>query len=286
MANLNGTSGNDTINGSLLADTINAGAGNDTVTVRSTDGFTYVDLGAGSDTGELLVGADGTIYGTTLLGGMADEGVVFRYSETLGLQALVEFTGIAGACPGSAGGSDSAGLVFTGGLAFGSDGLLYGVAPSGGAGGGGVVFRLTLPPPMSDWKTLHLGDANAPDLDDFDHDGISNLLEYALLTAPDVADPDAVPAAAITAFPDGNRLAIDLPRDPAHSDVTVVVEVSDSLLPGSWTTLATSSGGNPFAGPGYFNGDSVSPGLKTVTIRDTQSAAISSKRFIRIRAAH
>jgi uncharacterized repeat protein (TIGR03803 family) len=236
--------------------------------------------------GELLVGGDGTIYGTTLLGGAADEGVVFRYSEALGLQALVEFTGIGGANPGSAGGSDNAGLVFTGGLAFGSDGLLYGTAPSGGAGGGGVVFRLTLPPPMSDWKSMHLGDANAADLDDPDHDGVSNLLEYALLTAPDVADSEVVPTAAIAAFADGDRLGIDLPRDPARSDVTVHVEISDSLLPGSWISLATSTGGNPFSGPGYFIGDSSSPGLKTVTIRDTQFVSSTSKRFIRIRVEH
>lgn len=236
--------------------------------------------------GELLIGSDGTIYGTTLLGGAADEGVVFRYSAGMGLQALVEFTGIGGANPGSAGGSDGAGLIFTGGLAFGSDGLLYGVAPSGGAGGGGVVFRVTLPPPLSDWKTFYFGDANAPDLGDFDHDGVSNLLEYALLTAPNVADPEAVPVAAIAAFPDGDRLALDLPRDPARFDVAVNVEVSESLLPGSWTTLATSTGGNPFAGPGYHSGDSASAGLKSVTIRDIQSASVSSKRFIRIRATH
>lgn len=236
--------------------------------------------------GQLLVGSDGTLYGMTLLGGAADEGVIFRHSATLGLQTLAEFTGIGGATPGSAGGADSAGLVHTGGLAFGSDSLLYGAAPSGGPDGGGVVFRLTLPPPLSDWKSFHLGDANAPDLGDFDLDGISNLLEYALLTLPDIPDAGAVPVAAITSFPDESRLAIKVPRDLARNDVTVIVEVSESLLPGSWTTLATSNGGNPFTGPGYFDGDSASPGLKLVTIRDTQAASLSSKRFIHIRVVH
>jgi hypothetical protein len=221
-----------------------------------------------------------------LLGGVADEGVVFRYSAMMGLETLVEFTGIGGAVPGSAGGADSAGVVHNGGLAFGSDGLLYGVAPSGGAGGGGVVFRLTLPPPLSDWKSFYLGDANAPDLGDFDHDGLSNLLEYALLSAPDFPDSGSMPVAAITSFPDESRLAIEVPRDPARTDVTVIVEVSQSLLPGSWTTLASSSGGNPFTGPGYFDGDSASPGLKLVTIRDTQASSLSSMRFIRIRVVH
>ena len=236
--------------------------------------------------GELLVGSDGTLYGTTLLGGVADEGVVFRYSAALGLRTLVEFTGIGGANPGSAGGSDGAGLIFTGGLAFGADGLLYGAAPSGGAGGGGVVFRLALPPPLSDWKSIYLGDANAPDLADFDQDGISNLLEYALHSAPNIADPAAVPVATLTPFQDGDRLAIVLPRDPARSDVSVIVEVSESLLAGSWSPLAISSGGNPFTGAGYFSGDSATPGLKFVTLRDTQPASVSAKRFLRIRAVH
>ncbi len=236
--------------------------------------------------GELLVGSDGSIFGMTLLGGAADEGVVFRYSAFMGLETLVQFTGIGGVSPGSAGGTDSAGLIFTGGLAFGADGLLYGVAPSGGADGGGVVFRIALPSPLSDWKSFHLGDANAPDLGDSDDDGLPNLLEYALLTAPDLADPGAVPAAAISSFPDGDRLAVDVPRDPARSDVTVIVEISESLLAGSWTTLASSAGGFPFTGPGYFSGDSASAGVKLVTIRDTQSASISFKRFIRIRVVH
>lgn len=234
--------------------------------------------------GELSVGGDGSIYGMTLLGGAADEGVIFRHSALRGMEKLVDFTGIGGAAPGSAGGADSAGLIHTGGLAFGSDGLLYGVAASGGAGGGGVVFRLTLPPPLSDWKSFYLGDADAPDLDDFDHDGIPNLLEYALLTSPN--NPNVLVSAAITPFPDGSRLAISIPRDPGHTDITVSVEVSATLQPGSWTPLAISSGGNPFAGPGYFSGDSAFPGVKQVVIRDTLAATISPKRFFRIRAEH
>jgi uncharacterized repeat protein (TIGR03803 family) len=234
--------------------------------------------------GELLAGPDGTIYGTALLGGAADEGVVFRYSDALGLQTLVEFTGIGGAVPGSAGAADGAGLIVTGGLAFGSDGRLYGVAPSGGNDGGGVVFRLTLPPPMEDWKSFHFGDPNAPDLDDPDGDGIPNLLEYALLGDPWFTDATTLSAGAITTFPDGPRLAVIVPRDPAHTDITVIVEVSETLA--SWSTLATSTAGGAFTGPGYYAGDAATPGVKSVTIRDTQPASAASRRFIRIRTVH
>ncbi|MEO8617391.1 MAG: choice-of-anchor tandem repeat GloVer-containing protein [Luteolibacter sp.] len=236
--------------------------------------------------GEMMVASDGSIYGTAVLGGAADEGVVFRYATGKGLQALVQFSGLVGATPGSAGAADAAGLVFTGGLSFGTDGLLYGVAPSGGPDGGGVVYRITIPPPMSEWKSLYLGSPNAPDLDDFDRDGSTNLMEYALLTQPQIPDPAALPAPAITQFPDGVRLAIAVPRDPARTDINLIVEVSETLLPLSWSALASSIAGGVFSGPGYYSGDTASPGAKLAIIRDTQALSASSRRFIRIRATH
>lgn len=236
--------------------------------------------------GELLVGSDGAIYGLTLLGGASGEGTVFRYTSSTGLQTLVQFTGIGGANPGSAADTDGAGLIVSGGLAFGSDGLLYGVASSGGANGGGVVFRLTITPPASDWKLAYLGDANASDFGDSDGDGLSNILEYALITHPAVSDASALPAGSITAFPDESRLSIVVPRDPSRADITIAVEVSDSLLPGSWSTLATSTLGSVFNGPGYYSGDSATPGVKSVVIRDTQSASLFTRRFMRVTVTH
>lgn len=233
--------------------------------------------------GELLAATDGTIYGTTLLGGNADEGVVFSYSDAVGLQTQIEFTGISGTTPGSAGGSDGAGLIVTGGLAFGSDGLLYGVAPSGGSQGGGVVYRLTPATTIGAWKNHFLGDPDAPDLDDPDGDGLTNLVEYALLTDPSLPNP-APFRAEIVNFPDQARLAIVVPRDPFRTDTTIIVEASTSLT--SWTNLATSTAGAPFTGAGYYDGDGSTSGLKSVTIRDVLAASSTSRRFIRVRVLH
>lgn len=232
--------------------------------------------------GELIVGSDGAIYGLTLLGGASGEGAVFRYTSSSGLETLVQFTGSSGAAPGSAADTDGAGLIVSGGLAFGSDGLLYGVASSGGVGGGGVVFRITVSPPISDWKLSYFGDANAPDLGDSDNDALPNILEYALLSHPGVSDAANLTPITVTAFPDDTRLAMVVPRDPLRTDITITVEASDSLLPGSWTTLATSTHGSVFTGPGYFSGDSNSAGVKYVTIRDTQSASLATRRFMRV----
>lgn len=227
--------------------------------------------------GELHVTPEGLVYGTTLLGGAADEGVVYRYSDAGGLRTLIEFSGIGGSNPGSAGGSDGAGLILSGGLATGPDGKLYGTAPSGGSEGGGVVYRITAPPLMEDWKLARLGNASSADLDDPDGDGIANLMEYALLGDPASSDNTLIPSA----FIDVDRLAINVPRDPQRNDVTVIVEVSDDLA--NWIPLATSADGSPFSGPGYDSGDDASPGLKFVLIRDTQTTIPSTTRFIRLR---
>lgn len=237
--------------------------------------------------GELLVAADGTIYGMTTAGGADGLGTVFQYSSTGGLQSLVSFTGAAGTAPGAASANDGAGLIFTGGLGFGSDGQLYGVTSGGGAGGGGVAFRLTFTSPLSDWKLTYLGDANASDTDDFDSDGMSNLLEYALFADPGFADVISMPQASVSTFAaNDDRLTIEVPRDSERSDISIFVEVSGSLLANDWTVLASSITGAPFSGPGYFDGDSTAPGFKLVTIRDSQPVSAASARFIRIRITH
>ena len=51
-------------------------------------------------------------------------------------------------------------------------------------------------------------------------------------------------------------------------------------------TVATSTLGAPFAGPGYVSGDSAAPGIKNVEIRDTVNLAGAAKRFMRVRATH
>jgi hypothetical protein len=58
---------------------------------------------------------------------------------------------------------------------------------------------------------------------------------------------------------------------------------STSLQSASWSTLATSMLGAPFTGPGYAGGDSATPDIKNVEIRDTADIPALPKRFIRIR---
>jgi uncharacterized repeat protein (TIGR03803 family) len=242
---------------------------------------TLADFTAATGTqpaGAVLAGPDGTLYGMTTAGGTNGQGTLWRYTSADGLEALVSFTGNGGAAPGS-GGFMEENTLLTGGLIAAADGSLYGVTPGGGAGGGGTVFRYSIQSPLETWKLTHLGDAQAPDTGDPDHDGLTTLAEYALLTLPEQSDVAPLPSASHSP---GGALELTVPRDPSRSDVTVTVEASASL-DGPWTPLAVSAAGAPFAGPGYVSGDSAAPGLKSVLVRDLFTSNTAPRRFVRMR---
>jgi len=78
----------------------------------------------------LVQGPDGALYGTTLQGGSAKTGTLFRLALDGTLTQLVAFTGTNGSNP-------------EGTLVVGSDGLLYGTTMTGGANDRGTVFKVT-----------------------------------------------------------------------------------------------------------------------------------------------
>jgi uncharacterized repeat protein (TIGR03803 family) len=101
-------------------------AGNETVLYS----FAGVPDGR-SPNAPLLADADGVLYGTTLQGGDADGGTVFKLDPNGVETVLYSFKGFP---------SDGAGPQT--GLTRGKDGNLYGTAVSGGPSGWGIVFML------------------------------------------------------------------------------------------------------------------------------------------------
>ena len=77
-------------------------------------------------------------------------------------------------------------------------------------------------------------------------------------------------------------MQIFIQRDPTHNDVTLEVQTADSVT-GTWNTVATSTLGAPFTGPGYVGGDSATPGTKTVEVRDTADMNTAPQRFMRVK---
>ena len=85
----------------------------------------------------VIFGADGSLYGTTINGGAADCGTIYKLSpaapaanQEWQLTILHRFNGSDGCQPDA-------------NLTLGPDGNLYGTTATGGAGGAGVVFEIT-----------------------------------------------------------------------------------------------------------------------------------------------
>jgi uncharacterized repeat protein (TIGR03803 family) len=80
----------------------------------------------------LLEGDDGFFYGTSVSGGAANRGTVFKFRPDVGVTVIASFAGTNGSAP-------------LGGLTRGPDGNLYGVTGNGGLGfyDDGTVFRIT-----------------------------------------------------------------------------------------------------------------------------------------------
>jgi uncharacterized repeat protein (TIGR03803 family) len=89
----------------------------------------------------LIQGSDGALYGTNWLGGVNNNGTVFKLNpDGSGFQMLYSFSGSDGSQPNAA-------------LAQGSDGALYGSTVLGGANNGGTLFKLNID--GSGFQTLH-----------------------------------------------------------------------------------------------------------------------------------
>lgn len=122
--------------------------------------------------------------------------------------------------------------------------------------------------PIQDWALLNFGDSDltglrAPDAD-FDGDGLSNLLEYAIASNPTVATPASAIATALV----DSKLQLTFLR--ARAELTYVVEGSSDLAnPASWQVIATNPGAVSDTTP--------------VTVEDTDSVPAAPKRFLRLR---
>lgn len=70
-------------------------------------------------------------------------------------------------------------------------------------------------------------------------------------------------------------------RDPARSDVVLLVEASSDLA--TWLPLAASVNGSPFDGPGYQSGENPGAAVKSIVVRDLQPVTAAPRRFLRLR---
>jgi hypothetical protein len=112
--------------------------------------------------------------------------------------------------------------------------------------------------------------------EDPDRDRLTNLLEYALGTAPKTTN-----TAPISSNVTGGKLLVSFPCDTTRTDIIYSVQSSTDLI--SWIDIARSTGGATTIPIGSLSTVTDSgTGQRTVTVSD---AAVTSggKRFLRVR---
>ncbi|MES2476602.1 MAG: LamG-like jellyroll fold domain-containing protein [Verrucomicrobiota bacterium] len=122
-------------------------------------------------------------------------------------------------------------------------------ASDGAANSAPTAVNLTVQPqltPTEIWRQAHFGanwnnPAVSGDAVDGDHDGMTNLLEYALGSDPNTANITGSPT--VSAVED--KLQITFHRNPAASDIRLLVTASDDLT-SVWTEIARSEQGAAF----------------------------------------
>jgi|GEM_PF-1550399 len=141
--------------------------------------------------------------------------------------------------------------------------------------------------PLGDWLGAQFTQQELPSPEiasagaDRDQDGLVTLVEYALASDPNTASAEDGPQISTNS---GN-LSIEFTRI-TPTDITYDVQVSDSLQPDSWTSIARLDAGTSiWTGTATVN-ETGTGDTRSVTITDTQPISSQTSRFIRILVTH
>ncbi len=184
------------------------------------------------------------------------------------------------------------------GLNLSAAGILSGTATAGGTGSfpgitvtasNGVLpnatqtFALTTATQASNYiASFNLTGGNAALNFDYDGDGLTNLLEYALNLDPTVASVLGLPVVTLKNYGGTQYLSMTFTRSSLATDLTYIVQGSSDLT--SWTDLGTSTAGGATTGSGFVAETGSAPTF-TVEVRDTvpYNPSVMATRFLRLK---
>jgi len=142
--------------------------------------------------------------------------------------------------------------------------------------------------PIQAWRTSFGWAAdgsgtNQGNSQDYDGDGYSNLMEYAMNTNPTLKSSVPRATASIQNVGGGNRLKITFTRHTARTDINYIIQASTSLT-GTWTNIAQSTLGGDVTdiSGGTHAIDQGTGTVRTVTVTDGALVSSNSKRFLRV----
>ena len=186
------------------------------------------------------------------------------------------------------------------GITLSSGGALSGTATSAGTGefpnitvtaSNGTLpdatqtFSLTAVTRLANYlNSKGLSGTDAAPLFDYDFDGLVNLIEYALLQDPTVANVAGLPPVIIKNYGGTKYLSMTFTRSSVATDLTYTVQGSSDLM--TWSNLASSIGGAATSGPGFVGETGPAP-LFSVEVRDTVpiDGSPGLKRFLRLKVS-
>ncbi|HEY2572667.1 MAG TPA: hypothetical protein VGH65_01320, partial [Verrucomicrobiaceae bacterium] len=150
---------------------------------------------------------------------------------------------------------------------------------------------IVVPNTLASWQAFRFGPDNLTPANeatlwganaDPDHDGRTNLVEYACNSLPLAPDGGALLTPSISS----GQLVVSFLRNPLNTDLTYAVEVSNSMAANDWTVIASSTGGAPTvaapSGASAVN-ESIEGAMQRVTVTDQATAVGAPRRFARLR---